>query len=203
MGLTLGPSGSVFVIFRKPVAKAIAATRLLHDGELVLSTKLGSQPQVRIERATYGVPGSPDRTRDVRAEGAAKGGCGRTQLPGVIPGRRRMTLLPRSSRRWWWIMSLADAITRSKGQDPATVHLTADAVKVQVEKARYGVLDDPKRTRDVRDKLQRLLDAGETSFPVARMAEGDDPAVMVVKTLEVEYTHRWQTACPPTAPTRK
>jgi hypothetical protein len=75
-----------------------------------------------------------------------------------------------------------------KGTDPATVHLTADAVKVQVEKARYGVLDDPKRTRDVRDKLQRLLDAGETSFPVSRMADGDDPAVMVVKTLEVEYT---------------
>jgi hypothetical protein len=59
---------------------------------------------------------------------------------------------------------------------------------VVVEKARYGVLDDPKRTRDVRDKLQRLLDAGESSFPVSRMAEGDDPALMVVKTLEVEYS---------------
>jgi hypothetical protein len=50
------------------------------------------------------------------------------------------------------------------------------------------VLDDPKRTRDVRDKLQRLLDAGESSFPASRMAEGDDPALMVVKTLEVEYS---------------
>jgi hypothetical protein len=66
--------------------------------------------------------------------------------------------------------------------------LTGDGVGLVVEKARYGVLDDPKRTRDVRDKLQRLLDAGESSFAVARMADGDDPAFMVVKTLEVEYT---------------
>ena len=30
--------------------------------------------------------------------------------------------------------------------------------------------------------------SGETSFQVARMAAGDDPAVLVVKTLELEYT---------------
>ncbi len=50
------------------------------------------------------------------------------------------------------------------------------------------MLDDPKRTRDVRQKLQRLVDAGESAFLVSRMAEGDDPAFMVVKTLEVDYT---------------
>ena len=60
--------------------------------------------------------------------------------------------------------------------------------KILVLKARYGVLNDPKRTRDVREKLQRLLDAGESSFAVARMAEGDDPALGIVKTLEVAYT---------------
>jgi hypothetical protein len=40
----------------------------------------------------------------------------------------------------------------------------------------------------VREKLQRLLDTGERSFEVARMARGDDPALNVVKTLTVEYT---------------
>jgi len=60
-------------------------------------------------------------------------------------------------------------------------------MKVTVLKARYGVLDDPKRTRDVREKLQRLVDTGENSFKVAQMAGGDDPAVMVVKTLDLEY----------------
>jgi hypothetical protein len=61
-------------------------------------------------------------------------------------------------------------------------------VSVQVAKARYGVLDDPNRTRDVRVKLQRIVDTGETSFKVAQMAEGDDPAYLVVKTLDLEYT---------------
>ena len=32
------------------------------------------------------------------------------------------------------------------------------------------------------------MDAGESSFAVARMADGDDPAFLVVKTLEVEYS---------------
>ncbi len=59
---------------------------------------------------------------------------------------------------------------------------------VVITKAVYGMLGDPKRTRDVRAKLQALVDGGELSLPVARMAEGDDPAVNVVKTLVVEYT---------------
>ncbi len=60
--------------------------------------------------------------------------------------------------------------------------------KVVIKKAVYGVLSDPKRTRDVQAKLQALVDNGELSFRVARMAEGDDPAYMVVKTLIVDYT---------------
>ncbi len=61
-------------------------------------------------------------------------------------------------------------------------------MKITVQKARYGVLTDPQRTRNVRDRVQRLVDAGESSFQVARMAEGDDPAFLVVKTLELEFT---------------
>jgi hypothetical protein len=61
-------------------------------------------------------------------------------------------------------------------------------VTVQVERARYGVLDDPNRTRDVRARLQRIVDTGETSFKVAQMAEGDDPAYLVVKTLDLDFT---------------
>ena len=36
-----------------------------------------------------------------------------------------------------------------KAQDRQTIHLTPGAVKIVIDKARYGVLDDPKRTRDV------------------------------------------------------
>jgi hypothetical protein len=60
--------------------------------------------------------------------------------------------------------------------------------KVTIDKATYGVLSDPSRTRDVRAKLQAIVDAGELTFQVARMAEGDDPAFGIVKTLIVEYT---------------
>jgi len=59
--------------------------------------------------------------------------------------------------------------------------------KIVVEKAVYGVPGDPARTRDVRDKVQRLADAGETAFRVGQLAAGDDPAVNVVKTLALDY----------------
>jgi hypothetical protein len=50
----------------EPPVNAITPARPLHDGEPVLSARLGSLPAGRVERATYGVPDSPDRTRDVR-----------------------------------------------------------------------------------------------------------------------------------------
>ena len=187
VGLNLGPSGSVFVIFREPAANAIAATRLLHDGELILSAQSGSQPEVHIERAAYGVPGSADRTRDVRQQVQQRVDAGERsfQVASLAEGNDPA---PNALKTLAVDYVIAGNHYTIKGQDPAVVHLSAESVRVVVEKARYGVLDDPKRTRDVRDKLQRLLDAGESSFAVARMAEGDDPAVMVIKTLEVEYT---------------
>ena len=187
VGLTLGPSGSVFVIFRKPLADTLAATRLLHNGELVLSTRLGSQPQMLIERATYGVPGNPNRTRDVRQKVQQNVDAGERsfQVASLAAGNDPAPDVIKTLVVDYVIGGRHYSV---KGQDSTTVHLTADAVGLVVEKARYGVLDDPKRTRDVREKLQRLLDAGESSFPVARMADGDDPALMVVKTLEVDYS---------------
>jgi hypothetical protein len=186
VGLTLGPSGSVFVLFRKPLANANPVARLSHDGETLLSAVPGSQPQVRVERATYGVPGQPDRTRDVRQKVQDKVDAGEFsfQVASLAEGDDPALDVIKTLVVDYVIGGSHYTV---KGQDPATVHLTADAVGLVVEKARYGVLDDPKRTRDVRNKLQRMLDAGESSFPVSRMAEGDDPAVLVVKTLEVEY----------------
>ena len=62
------------------------------------------------------------------------------------------------------------------------------AAKITIVKAIYGVPGDEKRTRDVTAKLQALIDSGPTSFTVAEMARGDDPAYMVVKTLTIDYT---------------
>jgi len=60
--------------------------------------------------------------------------------------------------------------------------------KIVIEKAVYGVPGDPKRTRDVRSSLQAMVDSGTTSFHVAEMAKGGDPAYGIVKTLSVDFT---------------
>jgi len=78
------------------------------------------------------------------------------------------------------------AVTR--GGVPILAVAELAALKVVVEKAVYGVLSDPQRTRDVRAKVQHILDAGENRFKVGRLAAGDDPARGVVKTLVVDYT---------------
>ncbi len=101
--LHLEPSGSVFLVFRKPSAGIDPVVALRHEGELVWSME-PQKSDIRITRATYGVPG------------------------------------------------------------------------------------DAKRTRDVTRKLQDIVDAGEHEVPVARMAQGDDPAYKVEKTMKVEYT---------------
>jgi len=60
--------------------------------------------------------------------------------------------------------------------------------KIVVEKAAYGVPGDSSRLRDVRTKLQTVLDEGVRRIQVNTLAEGDDPAFSVTKTIEVEYT---------------
>jgi len=187
VGLTLGPSGSVFVVFRKPAASAVAATRLLHDGQVVLAAQPGSQFQVRIERATYGVPGDPDRTRDVRQKVQRRVDAGEYTFP-VSSLAKGDNPAPKVAKTLIVDYVIGDRHYTVQARDGSTVHFSGDAVHAVVKKARYGVLDDPARTRDVRDKLQGLLDAGESRFPVSRMAEGDDPAFGIVKTLEVDYT---------------
>lgn len=103
--LTLGPSGSVFVVFRKPLSSGTdPIVAVIRDGKPVLST-----------------------------------------APQPVP-------------------------------------------KITIDKAVYGVLDDPARTRDVRARVQSKIDAGEFNFRVSDMAAGDDPAYGIVKTLVVDYT---------------
>ncbi len=83
----------------------------------------------------------------------------------------------------------SDAVVAVKRDGKEILSTTPEPpLAMTVRKARYGVLDDPARTRDVTAKAQRLVDSGETSFRVSRMAEGDDPAYGIVKTLELEFT---------------
>jgi hypothetical protein len=59
---------------------------------------------------------------------------------------------------------------------------------IKIQKATYGVPGDAARTRDVLAKVQARVDAGELEFQVSELAQGDDPAWGIVKTLVVEYT---------------
>ena len=63
-----------------------------------------------------------------------------------------------------------------------------DSGKIEIQQATYGVPGDAAQTRDVKAKVQALVDAGTFSFKVARLAEGDDPAYGTVKTVTIAYT---------------
>jgi alpha-L-rhamnosidase len=61
-------------------------------------------------------------------------------------------------------------------------------VRLEIQKAVYGVPGDAARSRDVRAQVQALVDAGKTTFKVTDLAEAGDPAYGVEKTFTVEYT---------------
>ena len=70
VALHLEPSGSVFVVFRKSSAGIDPIVELRHEGKLqwsLVKQPAPAQPAagIKITKATYGVPGDPERTRDV------------------------------------------------------------------------------------------------------------------------------------------
>jgi len=58
---------------------------------------------------------------------------------------------------------------------------------LKIVSATYGVPGDAARTRDVREQVQALVNAGKTTFQVGDLAESGDPAYGTMKTLAVEY----------------
>ena len=187
VSLTLEPSGSVFVVFRKNAGAGDSIVQVRREGKTLLSAALAPRPHIAVRQARYGILDDPQRTRDVTAKVQARADAGERSFPvaslaeGDDPAFNVVKTLAVE-------FGIDGQSFTARGRDGDTLHLTPNAGGAQVERARYGVLEDPTRTRDVRDKLQRLLDAGESSFTVARMAGGDDPAFGVVKTIEVDYT---------------
>ena len=196
--LRLGPSGSVFVVFRKsdaPVDPVVSVTR---DNMPILALA-DTSPKILVNKAVYGVlddvgseasPGvtssRPRRTRDVLAEVQQRVDRGDfTFLVSQLAANGDPA--PNVQKTLVVEYSAGGQTFTATGNDNDTVHLTGETPKIVIEKATYGVPGDPNRTRDVKAKLQHLVDTGESSFEVSRMAEGDDPAVNVVKTLVVQY----------------
>lgn len=185
--LRLPPSGSVFVVFRASAAPVDAVATLTRDGASALPSGKPN-PSIKIRQAQYGDLSNPDRVRDVRAAVQELVDQGEESVPvaRIAQGGDPALGVPKRLRIEYSVGD-GDPVTVS-ARDGETVYLPLYAAKVEVQKAVYGVPGDAARTRDVREKLQRLVDRGELTFQVARMAEGDDPAFLVVKTLTVEYT---------------
>ncbi len=183
--LPLGPSASVFVVFCEKAEGDSVAT-LIRNGE-TLQSAIETAPKVVVAKAVYGVLDDPQRTRDVREKVQAKVDAGEYSLKvaRLADGDDPAYLALKTLNIEYMAGGKTFTVT---GNDNDIVHLTADSTQIVVDKATYGVVGDEKRTRDVRDKLQHLLDTGESSFLVTAMAQGDDPAVNVVKTLNLEYT---------------
>lgn len=186
--LPLEAHGSVFVVFRQPVAPRDTVVAAALNGQPWCSADRAELVPLVIEKAIYGVPGDAQRSRDVREKlqnyvdtgersfAVSQMADGDDPAPSVL---KTLTVDYRIGDRRFTV----------SGQDRDRIHLTGEALKIVVTKASYGVLDDPVRTRDMRAVIQRIVDSGETSFEVARLAAGDDPAFGVVKTLLMEYTH--------------
>ncbi|MBI5091762.1 MAG: hypothetical protein HZB26_04875 [Candidatus Hydrogenedentes bacterium] len=183
----LDPGGSVFVVFRNAAAPGTGSvTAVARDGKPLLSVD-DPAPKVVVTKATYGILTDAQLTRDVKDEVQKRIDSGDTAL--------RVSLLaetkdpaPNKEKRAVIEYTVGDQHCTVTGADPDTVYLNNVLPKITVDKATYGVPSDASRTRDVKSKLQQIVDAGESSFEVPRMAQGDDPAVNVVKTLVVEYT---------------
>ena len=78
-------------------------------------------------------------------------------------------------------------VAQTRDGQPVSSHIPASP-RVIVTKATYGIPGDAGRTRDVRARLQAIVDSGETRLPASRLGEGDDPAMQAMKTLAVDYT---------------
>jgi hypothetical protein len=74
-------------------------------------------------------------------------------------------------------------------RDGAPIESVAVRTKqLTVVSASYGPPGDAARTRDVRAKVQAILDTGARTFQAGDLAKDDDPAFGVVKTLTIKYT---------------
>lgn len=185
-------AGSVFVVFREAAGKTDPIVEVRRDGQTVLTARPEPRAKVVVNEARYGLLGDPARTRDVKQRVQQQVDTGELVLPvSRLVGEGDPA--PLKVKELEIAYTIQGRNFQVKARDGENVQISADALRARVMKARYGVLDDPKRTRDMRERVQRWLDAGLTSFKVADLAQGDDPAFLVVKTVELELEREGKT----------
>ena len=78
--LRLGPSESVFLVFRKPATELDPVVQLTGNGRPIPASP-EKPARIEIRHAIYGIPGDAARTRDVRAQVQALVDGGKTSFP--------------------------------------------------------------------------------------------------------------------------
>lgn len=149
-----------------------------------LETITLSPAKIVIQQAIFGALDDPNRTRDVTKEVQALVDSGIVAFPvdKITKGNDPAYGVVKTLKVDYTVDGKALSVSK---QDSETIAL--NPAKIVVQKARYGALEDPERTRDVTTNVQAFIDVGVTAFPVGDLAI-EDPAFMVLKTLEVDYT---------------
>jgi hypothetical protein len=190
-GVTLVPlrlegTESVFVVFRPGQETADPVVSITRDGKTLSQAVQPARRNIVVQKASFGVPGDPVRTRDIKA-----------RIQGLIDSAQVDLLVgtlaseddpaPGTVKTLDVDYTVDGKLKTFIGHDPDTFRLKLSPSNIVVQKASYGVPGDPAHTRDVKARVQALIDGGQLDFTVGSFAEGDDPALGVVKTLKIDY----------------
>ena len=111
---------------------------------------------------------------------------GVTRIPLVLPAKASVFVIFRHNQS----SSAQAQIIRSISRDGKTILLAGSRQappRVEIISAVYGKPGEPEHTRDATANVRELVERGERSFPVVKIAAlGGDPDFNVVKTLEIE-----------------
>jgi hypothetical protein len=113
---------------------------------------------------------------------ASQASEGVTQVPLLLPARGSVFVVFRPPAEKF------EAVTSFTRNGQSVMPVLPPPPVIKIQKAIYGVRGDAVRTRDVRAKLQTFVSQGGIDFQVGKLADGDDPAYGIVKTLDVEFT---------------
>ncbi|MGC9258629.1 MAG: glycosyl hydrolase [Phycisphaerae bacterium] len=185
------PKGSAFVVFRHGKSAQIteAIRSISHNGKLLFAASVAPPPHIKILSASYGVPGNAAHTRDVTAIVQKLVNQGQTDFPvmqiAAIGGDPDPGVVK--------TLDIHYTVNGHEGhisyQDGQRVHINlTPGSHIKILSASYGVPGDAVHTRNVTAIVQKLVNQGDTDFPVMQMVViGGDPDPGVVKTLDIHY----------------
>ena len=179
--LQFDPSGSVFVVFRKPADKNHAVTISMEADD----TKSEHTPELIIRRATYGAIESKPKFVDVTAEVKALLAKGITQIPAnnELAGADPALNVVKELRVEYSVNGQAHTETAQENQ---RLELPANA---KVASAVYGNLPtDAGKTFDVTEKLSDMVENGALSVEINNSLVGEDPIYGKPKECRVDYS---------------